>query len=161
MLFLPNTNEQSRAIKPVICSATTVILQRTMCWYANYREQNRIVKSSLFFPTDSPRAKGHTRAAYTDFICLSWTVHQTIYHLWFPAALMVPAPEWISSAAMLSLSEHLQKQNQSTCSTWNLCGAITLLRDTLPYPVFPAPGLHCSIVPAHSFPLSAPPGHST
>lgn len=85
----------------------------------------------------------------------------TIYHLWFPAALMVPAPERVPSAAMPSLSEHLQKQNQSTCSTWNPCGAITLLRDTLPYPVFPAPGLHCGIVPAHSFPLSAPPGHST
>jgi len=74
---------------------------------------------------------------------------------------MVLAPERIPVAAMPSLSVHLQKQNQSARSTWNQCGAITLLRDTLPYPVFPAPSLRCGIVPAHSFPLSAPPGHST
>lgn len=98
--------------------------------------------------------------AQTLFIFLGPCI-KTVYHLRVPAALMVPAPERIPAAAMPSLSEHLQKQNHSAHSTWNQRGAITLLRDTLPYPVFPALGLHCGIVPAHSFPLSAPPGHST
>lgn len=71
---------------------------------------------------------------------------KAMYHLWVPAALMALAPERNPSAAMRSLSEHLQKQKHSARSTWSQHGAITLLRDTLPYPVFPAPGLHCSII---------------
>lgn len=159
-MFFPNINESSRTIKQVICSVTTVILQRAMCLQVNYREHDCstiiIVQSSFFVsPLNLKGQKATQRLlAQSLFIFLGACI-KTIYHLWVPAALMAPAPERIPAAAMPSISEHLQKQNHST---WNHCGAITLLKSTLPYPVFPAPGLHCGIVPARSFPLSAPPG---